>query len=402
MGERPMQAWLARVDGGPRPGQPALLVGDAGVGKSAILVHVGLEALRGEGRVLHVTLRETVGQVRAFYDDAGRGLGVLPSESVSLERRRMILSYVDRAFDPVHLESQARMLRDIAAFEADVLLLDGLTSAAWLAHGEALGHLSQALGLSLWVTVASEGGVIRSGGTARVVVRVLDSAEGGLRLSVDGHEETLPFRLDATAQQVVPTEAGSAAPPNKPLRASDVTLFAGGAPGAEAAFGESAAAAGCAEVHFTFEGHVQARVVGQRLLTPAELEVGDVSIVYVSRRLNRQYNETGLIRRVLQTLWHMVSRSDQVFVVGQIQEDGTVVGGTGWAVELARMMWSKELWVFDQARDGWFRWSGQAWQPGAPRITSASVCGTGTRELTPAGRAAIASLFADSFGELGG
>jgi hypothetical protein len=402
MGERPMQAWLARVDGGPRPGQPALLVGDAGVGKSAILVHVGLEALRGEGRVLHVTLRETVGQVRAFYDDAGRGLGVLPSESVSLERRRMILSYVDRAFDPVHLESQARMLRDIAAFEADVLLLDGLTAQAWLAHGEALGHLSQTLGLSLWVTVASEGGVIRSGGTARVVVRVLDSAEGGLRLAVDGHEETLPFRLDATAQQVVPTDVAVPSVAKQRLRPADVTLFAGGAPGAEAAFGEAAAACGCPEVHFTFEGHVQARVVGQRVLTPAELEVGDVSIVYVSRRLNRQYNETGLIRRVLQTLWHMVSRSEQVFVVGQIQEDGTVVGGTGWAVELARMMWSKDLWVFDQGREGWFRWSGQAWQPGSPQITATTVCGTGTRELTSAGRAAIAALFADSFAERSG
>ena len=402
MGERPMQAWLARVDGGPRPGQPALLVGDAGVGKSAILVHIGLEALRAEGRVLHVTLRETVGQVRAFYDDAGRGLGMLPSESVSLERRRMILSYVDRAFDPAHLDSQARMLKDIAAFRPDVLLLDGLTASSWLVHGEALGHLSQALDLSLWVTVASEGGVVRSGGTARVVVRVLDDEGGRLRLSVDGQEEQLPFRLDATAQQVVSTDATGAAPVSKALRPAAVTLFAGGAPGAEAAFGEAAAAVGCAEVHFTFEGHVQARVVGQRLLSPAELEVGDVSIVYVSRRLNRQYNETGLIRRVLQTLWHMVSRSEQVFVVGQIQEDGTVVGGTGWAVELARMMWSKDLWVFDQARDGWYRWTGQAWSPGEPRITAVSICGTGTRELTPAGRAAITALFASSFGEQAG
>jgi hypothetical protein len=86
-----------------------------------------------------------------------------------------------------------------------------------------------------------------------------------------------------------------------------------------------------------------------------------------------------------------------VFVVGTIQEDGTVVGGTGWSVELARM-WAKDLWVFDQVRDGWYRWDGSTWTAGNAEIRTGSFCGTGTRYLDDNGRAAVDDLFARAFG----
>ena len=55
--------------------------------------------------------------------------------------------------------------------------------------------------------------------------------------------------------------------------------------------------------------------------------------------------------------------------------------------------------LFDQARDGWFRWSGEDWEPGPePLITVSAFTGTGTRFLEENGRTAIRSLFARSFG----
>ncbi|HHO51999.1 MAG TPA: hypothetical protein ENK18_14230 [Deltaproteobacteria bacterium] len=178
------------------------------------------------------------------------------------------------------------------------------------------------------------------------------------------------------------------------------TLYSGGAAGSEATFGEIAARWGVREVAFTFEGHLQERTEGRHELSPRELAMGDVSLSYVSKRLNRSYNDRGgLIRCVLQTLWHMVSRSQQIFVIGTILDDGTVRGGTGWSVELARM-WSRELWVFDQVRGRWHQWRGGGWVPGSPRITSPHLCGTGTRQINDAGRGAIEALFEASFGGL--
>ena len=174
-------------------------------------------------------------------------------------------------------------------------------------------------------------------------------------------------------------------------------LFSGAAQGAEAAFGEAAERHGIQEVNFTFEGHSDARTRGIRVLTSEELEHGDVSLAYVSRLMNRKYPDTPLFRKVLQSIWHQVNNGQQIFVVGAILPDGTVRGGTGVAAEYAKFF-NKPLFVFDQTKNGWFRWSGDGWQPeGAPVVTERHFTGTGTRFLEPNGRAAIDALFARSF-----
>ena len=104
------------------------------------------------------------------------------------------------------------------------------------------------------------------------------------------------------------------------------------------------------------------------------------------------------MRSMLQTIWHQINNASQVFVVGMIQGDNTVRGGTGWGAELARL-WKKPLFVFDQAKRSWFRWSGTAWEfASQPTITSESFAGIGTQNLADTGRAAIEELFHRSFG----
>ena len=59
---------------------------------------------------------------------------------------------------------------------------------------------------------------------------------------------------------------------------------------------------------------------------------------------------------------------------------------------------------FDQARDGWFTWSGYVWtrlsSDDLPTITHAHITGTGTRVLDDNGARAVADLFQRSFGAL--
>ena len=182
------------------------------------------------------------------------------------------------------------------------------------------------------------------------------------------------------------------------MRHEDVTLYSGGARGAEAAFGETAERYGVAEVNFTFEGHHIERTKNTRLLTDKELAKGDVSMAEVARRLGRDYSDRPWMRRILQSIWHQVNNGVQVFVVGVIQNDGTVKGGTGWAVELAKM-WNRPLHVFDQEKGHWFTWRNETWIESRPVISHRTICGTGTRNLNEAGRAAIEELFARSFRE---
>jgi hypothetical protein len=180
------------------------------------------------------------------------------------------------------------------------------------------------------------------------------------------------------------------------MNREDVILFSGGLKGAEAEFGAHAERFGIAEVNFSFEGHNIVRHRGLRVLNPEELKNGDVSLEYVSRLMNRRYTESPTIRKVLQSIWYQVNSGQEIYVIGEILEDKTVKGGTGWGAEFAKLC-NKPLYLFDQKRNSWFSWNKVEWveykNGDGPVISNVHFTGTGTRLLEENGRQAIRKLF---------
>jgi hypothetical protein len=83
--------------------------------------------------------------------------------------------------------------------------------------------------------------------------------------------------------------------------------------------------------------------------------------------------------------------------VGQILDDNTVKGGTGWGAEFSKLC-NKPLHVYDQEQGSWFKWSADSWKKEKqPKIKSKNFAGTGTRFLNPNGKKAIKELFEYSF-----
>lgn len=404
----PVRALKQHLGGPLEAGQLAFVTARPGVGKSAMLVHVALDQLLQDRNVLHVALHETVEHVRTHYDQVFRAstAKARPSDRaaamVAAERHRMIHTWLGRGFTVEALERSLDMLDEMAGFKPHLIVVDGVPDED-LAHVvPALARVARSRGVGVWFTgrdLSTEKDALLWG-HVRVGLRL--SPEGGTvrvtRIDANGTSQDLPVCLDPSTMLVISDDSDTEGVSGQRMspRAPDCTLYSGGANGTESVFGEIAERWGVQEINFTFDGHKQIRSRGRYVLSPRELAAGDVSLVYVSRRLSRTYSEGGLIRKVLQTLWHMVSRSQQVFVVGQIQDDGTVVGGTGWSVELARM-WNKALWVFDQDQDQWFRWDGEEWVTGTPVIDSIHITGTGTRYLKENGRKAIEALFTRSF-----
>lgn len=179
---------------------------------------------------------------------------------------------------------------------------------------------------------------------------------------------------------------------------SEYTLFSGGAVGAESEFGHCAEQHAIAEVNFTFSGHEAVRQRGLHPLTADELNQGNATLLAIARHIHRHLPENEPSRSLLLSIWHQVHHGEAVFVIGRIQGDGTVTGGTGWGAEYAKQC-NKPLYVFDQGRDAWYRWGNGDWEPeGAPVVGAANFTGTGTRYLEANGKAAISALFARSFG----
>ncbi len=178
---------------------------------------------------------------------------------------------------------------------------------------------------------------------------------------------------------------------------SDFIMYSGGHKGTETAFGKQAEKFGIKEVNFSFEGHKMERTSGIQVLGPKELAEGNVSMEIVSLKLGRNFSEVDMIRKVIQSLFHMVNKGFQVFSVGWIHEDNTVKGGTGWGVELAKLF-NRPISVYDQNRKEWFTWTNNSWEKDSPVISHQTFCGTGTRNITDDALNAIEDLFKRSFG----
>jgi hypothetical protein len=179
---------------------------------------------------------------------------------------------------------------------------------------------------------------------------------------------------------------------------TNITLYSSGHRGTEAEFGRLAETWGLTEVNFSYSGHAPERTRGIRVLSPEELDKGNVSMEIVSTRLGRTFSKAEKIRNVIQVIFHMVNNGFHVIAVGWIQPDNTVKGGTGWGVELAKLF-NRPLHVYDQDRKAWFSWKNNSWAAETPTLDHKTFAATGTRHLTEDGRKAIRDLFERSFGQ---
>ncbi len=112
--------------------------------------------------------------------------------------------------------------------------------------------------------------------------------------------------------------------------------------------------------------------------------------------------------------WSQVKYSNQIFAIGNIIPPSSkdkkgyynkskydiVSGGTGYAVQMG-INNEKEVYVFDQDKLKWFRWSYNSLRfvelKVTPKITDENFAGIGTREINSDGVKAIEDLFNNTF-----
>src|SRR5690606_193556 len=97
----PIRILETSIHGGLGKGNLGVVMARAGVGKTACLVHLGLDDLLRERPVLHVSLDQTVDHVLSWYDAIFEDLSVHSNleqsgeVSASLAKNRVIASFAD-------------------------------------------------------------------------------------------------------------------------------------------------------------------------------------------------------------------------------------------------------------------------------------------------------------------
>lgn len=190
---------LLERDGHPGagPGHLALVMARAGVGKTAFLVGIGIDALLSGRKVLHISLERTVDKIRNWYDDLLtemlRNEGKLELRTaiqLEMERRRHIHTYVGQSFSGERLGQALALLRETMDFVPDVIILDRMELEGF--DPEIIGAakaLAGDIGAELWMACRT-----RRGGP--------EAAAGHLPLPAETFED-----LVDTAFSLVPQDA---------------------------------------------------------------------------------------------------------------------------------------------------------------------------------------------------
>ena len=144
---------------GPGPGHLAVVLARAGVGKTAFLVGIGIDALLSGQKVLHISLERTVEKVRDWYDDLLREmlrrekkLDHWTAIQLEVEKRRNIHTYVSSSFSADRMGAALDLLRDAADFVPNVIILDRMEMEGFdPATIKAAKALSADAGAELWM-----------------------------------------------------------------------------------------------------------------------------------------------------------------------------------------------------------------------------------------------------------
>jgi plasmid stabilization system protein ParE len=127
----PLRVLERALGGGLGRGQVGTVLARNGVGKTAFLIGMALDAMLRERCVLHISTKESVERLREFYDEIFGRLAVdlalenLPRRRLEIERRRHILVYNRNLFSLEKLAQSVSFLREAADFQPSLVIMDG-------------------------------------------------------------------------------------------------------------------------------------------------------------------------------------------------------------------------------------------------------------------------------------
>ena len=198
---------------------------------------------------------------------------------------------------------------------------------------------------------------------------------------------------------------------NEPIDLTKIVCHSGGAEGSDSYFSEITKKYGGITRAYSYKTkyHDSDDKVE---ISDADYEEGVIEITKANKILKR----FGIHRfmNLLARNWAQVKYSDEVFAIGTIVEPGkkgskgfynksefqVVDGGTGYACMCA-VNNNRPLYVFDQDKDKWFRWSYTALKfievKEDLKINFENFAGIGTREIKPNGIKAIEDLYKRTF-----
>jgi len=173
------------------------------------------------------------------------------------------------------------------------------------------------------------------------------------------------------------------------------TCYSGGASGSDSIFALESLKHNFKVVDYSFDGH-NTKSSNRFILSSNQLKDGLEQIKIANKILNRNITNISLyVKNLISRDWYQVKNSDAIFAIGRLQTEKIVLGGTGWAIQLA-VDNKKPIYLFEQNDNQWYYYDYESDRfeiyEEIPKLTE-KFAGIGTREINNNGIQAIKNLF---------
>lgn len=179
------------------PANLGVLIARAGVGKTACLIHIALDRIFRNEKLIHVSLEEGPEKVTAYYNviynDLLKALNLNDDDEnrMRIDRNRMILAYLNQSFALDRLENNLKNLAERLDFRPNTIIIDGLDfENAQREMFEGLKRIGRTFGTEIWLSALSHR-------------HITETNERGIPYPCDGIDDLLSIIL-----QLVPEPPG--------------------------------------------------------------------------------------------------------------------------------------------------------------------------------------------------
>jgi len=145
-------------------GNLGVLVARAGVGKTACLVHIAMDKLLRNEKLVHASLQDSPEKVTSYYNvifsELVKALKLTNPADIKtrIDKNRMILAYLNQSFDLRRIKENLKNLSEKVGFVPDTIIVDGLDfSKAGVEMFEGFKRLAQEFQLEVWFSALSKG-----------------------------------------------------------------------------------------------------------------------------------------------------------------------------------------------------------------------------------------------------
>ncbi|HOX25028.1 MAG TPA: hypothetical protein PLL30_04615 [Candidatus Krumholzibacteria bacterium] len=205
----PVRILERALGGGLGRGNIGVVLSRTGAGKTGFLIGLAIDKLLQNQRVLHISTKETVEHVIAYYDQLLHAtaellqLDNLLERRLAVERGRHVLVFNRETFTLAKLRQSIAFLREGADFQPDMLIMDGTPRFEYSEDWEIQGmrDLAREMDAEVWTcgNLHREGQEVDDRGVPRevawheehlAVILSLASVGGRIRLQILKEHDT--------------------------------------------------------------------------------------------------------------------------------------------------------------------------------------------------------------------